>query len=196
MLNGIHNFNKVPLALPGIKIVVHNKPSQRNSWQYHDTEGWYTGPAFEHYRYLKCYLPITRAEIVSDTVCLLPTRLAIPEANIDDYIRASVQELILLISSQQSNIPGLKSNIAKTVLKSLTNTLETKKTNVHQLEQTQNNKNNNNPKQLSLPSCVTSEGGTSIKKHVKINPLSDEEFDALLKSIPQQVGTNAKSQVK
>ena len=63
------------------------------------TEGWYIGPAFDHYQCLKCYLPITRTEIISDTVRLLPTRMAIPEANIEDYIRASIQELILLMSN-------------------------------------------------------------------------------------------------
>ena len=92
MLNGMHDFNKVPLAPPGIKIIVHNKPSQRHSLQYDGTEGWCIGPAFKHYKCLKCYLPITRTEIISDTVKLMPTRLATPETDIDDYIRALIQE--------------------------------------------------------------------------------------------------------
>ena len=39
LLNGNHDFNKVPLTPPGIKVVIHNKPGQRKSWQYHGTEG-------------------------------------------------------------------------------------------------------------------------------------------------------------
>ena len=100
ILNGMHNFNKVPLAPLRTRIVVHNKPGQRNSWQYHSTEDWYIGPAINLYRCLKCYLPITRTEIISDTVHLLLERIPIPEVNIDNYLRASIQELIQLLTNR------------------------------------------------------------------------------------------------
>ena len=72
ILHGIYNFNKVPFAPPGTRIVVHNKPNQHHSWQFHGTEGWYIGPTSDQYRCLKCYLPIPRTEIMSDTIHLLP----------------------------------------------------------------------------------------------------------------------------
>ena len=99
LLNGNHDFNKVPLAPPGTKVIIHNKPKKRTSWQYHGTEGWYIGPAHDHYRCLTCYLPLTRTEIVSDTVRFLPTNIPIPEANIDDYIWSSIQELTHLLTN-------------------------------------------------------------------------------------------------
>jgi hypothetical protein len=56
-LNGNFDFNKTPLAPPGTKLVVHLKPDQQASWAYHGKEGWYVGPAMEHYRCVKCYIP-------------------------------------------------------------------------------------------------------------------------------------------
>ena len=105
LLNGNHDFNKVQLAPPETKVVIHNKPGQRKSWQYHGTEGWYIGPAHEHYRCLTCYLPITRTKVVSNTVRLLPARIPIPQVDLDDYIRASIQELVHLLHNWQSNLP-------------------------------------------------------------------------------------------
>ena len=67
-LNGVFDFNKTPMAPPGAKIVMHSKPDQRSSWAYHGLEGYYVGPAQNHYRCLTCYLPLTRSEVPSDTV--------------------------------------------------------------------------------------------------------------------------------
>ena len=85
-LHGQHDFNKVPLAPPGTKILVHNKPQHCGSWDYHGTEGWYIEPTFDHYRCLKCYLPLIRTEIVSNTVRLIPKHIPIPKTNVEDYL--------------------------------------------------------------------------------------------------------------
>ena len=111
-LQGSHDFNKVPLCPPGTKILVHN----RGSWEYHVTKGWYISPAFEHYRRLKCYMPTTRTEIISDTVRLILEHIPIPEIDINDYLRASIHELIYLLRHKGKTIPGTKSTVAKTAL--------------------------------------------------------------------------------
>ena len=98
ILNGPHDFNKVPLAPPGTKVLVHSKPVQRKSWQFHGTEGWYIGPAFNHYRCLQCYLPHTRTEIYSDTIRFIPRLIPIPEASTDDSLISAIQELIALLT--------------------------------------------------------------------------------------------------
>jgi hypothetical protein len=50
MLEGTFDYNKTPLAPPGTKVIIHEKPQQRKTWDPHGTEGWYLGPAMEHYR--------------------------------------------------------------------------------------------------------------------------------------------------
>jgi hypothetical protein len=51
-INGPFDFNRTPLAPPGTKVLIHEKPSTRGTWAPHDVEGWYLGPAQRHYR---CY---------------------------------------------------------------------------------------------------------------------------------------------
>ena len=45
-----YNFLAHPIAPPGIKIQVHEKPEQRASWGVHSVDGFYLGPALDHYR--------------------------------------------------------------------------------------------------------------------------------------------------
>ena len=49
---GQFDFNKTPLVPPGTKLILHEKPHQRNTWSPHGLIGWYVGPAMDHYR---CY---------------------------------------------------------------------------------------------------------------------------------------------
>ena len=50
ILHGNYDFNKHPIALPGTKVVVHSKPSQWASWDYHGEDVFYIDPALEHYQ--------------------------------------------------------------------------------------------------------------------------------------------------
>ena len=58
---GEFNYNKTPLVPPGTKIIAHNKPSNRESWQMNGEEGWYIGPSLQHYRCVKCFFTKTRS---------------------------------------------------------------------------------------------------------------------------------------
>ena len=58
-LYGNFDFNGIPLAPSCIKVVIHETVDQRDSWSHHDIEGWYIGPALEHYCFHKCYIPST-----------------------------------------------------------------------------------------------------------------------------------------
>ena len=49
------NYSATPLAPPGIKCQIHEKPNQRQSWGSHSIDGRYLGPALEHYRCFKVY---------------------------------------------------------------------------------------------------------------------------------------------
>ena len=64
-LEGFHDFNKVPLATPGTKVIVHWPPDIQSSWAYHGEQGWYVGPALHHYRCYRCFLPKSGREIIT-----------------------------------------------------------------------------------------------------------------------------------
>ena len=67
-LNVAFDFNRTPLAPPVTGGIVHETPNNRRTWSPHGLDGWYLGPAPEHYRYPRMYIPRTRAERIAKTV--------------------------------------------------------------------------------------------------------------------------------
>jgi hypothetical protein len=72
-LYGPLDFNKTPLTLLGTKALVYNGPATRTSWAPHATDGFYVGPAINHYQCLHFYIPLTQRFLFSDTWRLYPT---------------------------------------------------------------------------------------------------------------------------
>lgn len=58
-LNGLFDYNATPLAPPGTRVIIHEKPDQRGSWAPHGQNGGYVGPAMEHYRAHRIYCSAT-----------------------------------------------------------------------------------------------------------------------------------------
>ena len=110
LINENHDFNCHPLVPPGTKIIIHSKPSNRPSWAFYGHMGWYIGPAPSHYRCVKCFVPQTRSEIISDRVKFIPHHIPIPSANIDEHICHSFNVLIFLLNTRKTIFPGLISN--------------------------------------------------------------------------------------
>jgi hypothetical protein len=48
-LNGQYEYNRVPMVPPGTRIISHETPHHRSTWAPHVQDGWYIGPALEHY---------------------------------------------------------------------------------------------------------------------------------------------------
>jgi hypothetical protein len=78
-LFGKYDYNCNPLMPPGTKVVVHEKPSQRGSWDPHGKVGWYLGPAMEHYHCHQCHISATNSERISDMVEFFPHNEPIPK---------------------------------------------------------------------------------------------------------------------
>ena len=69
-LEGAFNFTHTPLAQPGTRVIVHEKPTHRRTWAPHGVDGWYLGPAMDHYQCYRVWIPSTHAERIADTVKL------------------------------------------------------------------------------------------------------------------------------
>ena len=105
-IHGNYDFNAHPLAPPGTKVVLHKKPDNRASWQYHGVEAWYVGPSLDHYRCFKCFVPSTGTVIDTDTVQLIPHLTPIPAFNDADAIKQAISDIIYLLKhSKETNIP-------------------------------------------------------------------------------------------
>jgi hypothetical protein len=67
-LNGNFDFNRTPLVPPGTRVVAHEKPDQRASWDPHGLDGYYLGPALDHYRCYQVHIPKKKGTRIVDTV--------------------------------------------------------------------------------------------------------------------------------
>jgi hypothetical protein len=77
-LYGPFDFNKMPLALLDTKALVYDGPATQTSWAPHATDGFYIGPAIDHYQCLHFYIISTQCFRFSDTWWLCPTHCRIP----------------------------------------------------------------------------------------------------------------------
>ena len=103
--NGLFDFNKTPLAPPGIRVLVHEKPAQRTTWSPHALDGWYTGPALDSYRCHRVWIWETRLERICDTISWFPTKVTMPLASSNDIILASLLDLTNAISNPSASSP-------------------------------------------------------------------------------------------
>ena len=104
---GRYDYRATPMAPPGIKMVIHEKPSQRGSLDPLGIVGFYIGPAMMHYRSVKCCIPSTRAERVTDTITFLPHKTPVPQVSPAELIRHALEKIIKLATSPPKNLPFL-----------------------------------------------------------------------------------------
>jgi hypothetical protein len=108
-INGRFDYNRTPFAPPGIKVLIHEAPEQRGTWSDHAVEGWYVGPALDHYRLHTVYVDKTRSERTAGTLTWMPERIAMPVATPADMILAAVTDLknALQMPKQGTIVPHL-----------------------------------------------------------------------------------------
>eukprot|EP00957_Ditylum_brightwellii_P035722 2708260-Ditylum_brightwellii.AAC.2 len=104
-LNGMHDFNHLPLAPPGTKVIVHKKSTVRGTWAPHGVDGWYLGPAVMHYQRYKVYITSTHSEWVADTVESFPTTAKVPHLSSADAAARATLDLIQAIKNPQPATP-------------------------------------------------------------------------------------------
>ena len=109
-LNGFFDLNKTPLAPPGTKVIIHEKPTQRTSWGPHGVVGWYVGPATEHYRCVRVYVPSTFRERISDTVEFLPHKTPFPTTSDADTLVQATDDILSILARPTPLLPFLQAN--------------------------------------------------------------------------------------
>ena len=92
-LFGTYNFDATPMGPAGCKVLIHNKAGLRKSWDYRCKEGYYIGPALQHYR---CYQVISKdsgALTISDAVKFKHHYLPEPTMSVEDKLLHAVQAI-------------------------------------------------------------------------------------------------------
>jgi hypothetical protein len=81
------------MAPPGTRIIAHETPSRRCTWAPHGQDGWYIGPALEHYRCYRVYINKTRSERVVEMMDFFSTEAHLPFQSTRDLATEAAKQL-------------------------------------------------------------------------------------------------------
>jgi hypothetical protein len=98
-VHGAFDFNRTPLAPPGVKVLVHEKPSVRKTWAPHAVDRWYIGPAMHHYRCHQVWIHGTTSERIADTLTWFPSKVKMPTTSSHDTVVAAARDLVKALSN-------------------------------------------------------------------------------------------------
>jgi hypothetical protein len=90
---GQYGFNRAPMAPPGTRIIAHETPGRRRTWAPHGQDGWYIGPALEHYRCYTVYITKTRSNRIVETVDFFPQQFILSFPSSDDLATQAAADL-------------------------------------------------------------------------------------------------------
>jgi hypothetical protein len=119
-LFGQFDYNKNPLMPPGAKVIVHEKPHQRGSWEPHGKLGWYLRLALEHYWCHQCHIITTNSERISNTVEFFPQNTEVEKLTTQEAAVIAAESLVQALkqSKPPKNLSGLI-NPTKTAIQQL-----------------------------------------------------------------------------
>ena len=95
-IHGRYDFNRTPIAPPGIRVKAHARPTQRQTWALHTFDAWYVGPAMEHYRCYTVWATQTRQLRTVNQLMWFPKR-NFPKLTSLDLLQATVEDAIVLL---------------------------------------------------------------------------------------------------
>ena len=127
---GLHNQQYDHLAHPlsvfAMRVVVQEKPHLRPSWAVHGKDGFYLGPALNHYRCWRIYCPDTGGTRISDSIAWLPEPYRMPGSSPLEMLTAITTDLVtvlraatptdkLLLSAQLDGQPAVAGHLRTAV---------------------------------------------------------------------------------
>jgi hypothetical protein len=125
---GQYDFNRAPMAPQGTRIIAHETPSGRRTWAPHGQDGWYIGPALEHYRCYTVYITKTRTNKIVETVDFFPEKIILPFPSSHDLATQAAADLTYALLHPQPVGPFSQVGNYQTIaLKRLASIFETAK---------------------------------------------------------------------
>ena len=104
-LNGEFDYLKTPMVPLGTKATIFVPPKDQKTWAYHAMEGYYLGPAMDHYKCHRIYISETKGERTSDTVEFHPKFCKMPYASSIDEALSAIKNLIAAVQKAQPKTP-------------------------------------------------------------------------------------------
>jgi hypothetical protein len=107
-VHGAFDFNRTPLAPPGTRVLIHEPSTVRDTWAPHAVEGWYVGPAPNHYRCYTIWADATSSQRIANTLTWFPAHVDMPTTSSLELATAAAQDLVaaLLQPSDAAPLPS------------------------------------------------------------------------------------------
>jgi hypothetical protein len=103
------------MAPPGTRIISHYTPIRRRTWDPHVQDGWYIGPALEHYRCHTVYITKTTGDRIVETVDVHPEKITLPFPSAQDLATQAAADLTHALLHPQQAGPFCKVGDAQTI---------------------------------------------------------------------------------
>ena len=117
-LNGHkYDWNAFIMAPPGTRSVIYEDAVARTSREVRGIDAWYCGPAMDHYRCCKFYVPVTRSFRISGSFDLFPQHCIMPTLSPEQHAVAFHNELTECVSN-------LSKTAKRKLLKAMTESLQ------------------------------------------------------------------------
>jgi hypothetical protein len=114
-IDGQYDYNISPMAPPGTKIISHETPSRRRTWEPHGQNGWYIVPALENYRCYTVYVKKARGEQIVETVEFFSEKIKLPFLSTQELATQAAKELTLALLHPQPAGPFCQVGDEKTL---------------------------------------------------------------------------------
>ncbi len=106
-LNRYFKFDATPLGPLGSRVIIHAKPDLRKSWDFRGQDGFYIGPALQHYR---CYAVLkkdSQAVVFTDTIRFRHHTLTMSNLTAEDKIIHALRALTTHPSTSKGEAHGM-----------------------------------------------------------------------------------------
>jgi hypothetical protein len=173
---GQYDFNRAPMAPPGTRIIAHDTPGRRRTWAPHGQDGWYIGPALEHYRCYTVYITKTRSNRIVETVDFFPQKITLPFPSSQDLATQATSDLTHALLHPQPAGPFCQVGDEQTIaLKRLSSiSVSAKPRNTNNPFAPQDGIKNNEPQRVHTTVSPPRVAGTD-PEHISLQPISPSQ---------------------
>ena len=109
VLEGPHDFNRVPFAPAGTRATILNPSETRTRWGPRAMDAWYLSPVYDQYRAWLFHVPSTGGNRVLGQAVLYPTRCNTPKTTPMEHaakIAATLVQAIHRLRQKNTQFPG------------------------------------------------------------------------------------------
>jgi len=172
-VRGPYDLSKHPMAPAGMKVVVHEKPLQRGPWDPHGVEGYYLGPALEHYRCFRTWISHTNAQRISDTISWHPDKLRMPSTDMREELQRFGKDVNEALDNLAHNDPQAVQALKNTIQASIKVTSDQIKA-INDVKIANLSKTNSNDTIAEAKDVIANTDNTESNQRVQQNSTTDD----------------------